>query len=276
MFDLNEEIAGWRNELGESDAISPTELDELESHLRDSFGELQVQLDRPEEAFWLATRRLGSGEQLDREFSKINPNTVWARRAKWMLAGYLIFSFLTVLSGIVNESFAQLAVYFSLPLWQSVLLCSAGTTLSLLLVIVWTWRTSNGRSSGLQLVADRFGQLSKSGSQAYLVAFVLIAFAIPTCLQMAIALGSSRFLSVSQFGLSTMIHAITQFPSRASFLATLVVSVCWLANQDSTKQKHNESKIILVLLLFVLAVSALHLVTSLSFSGLYGMPYPNG
>ena len=77
MFDLNKEIACWRETFSQSDSISASELDELESHLRDSFGELQVQLENPADAFLLATHRLGSCDDVDREFSKIKPRTTW-------------------------------------------------------------------------------------------------------------------------------------------------------------------------------------------------------
>ncbi|MEO5914667.1 MAG: hypothetical protein ABIS50_10570 [Luteolibacter sp.] len=88
-FHLDQAIARWRTELNESGSIGTSDLAELESHLRDAFDELRMQALTEDEAFHLARRRLGGAEMIE-EFAKIDPDAVWAERARWMIFGVLV------------------------------------------------------------------------------------------------------------------------------------------------------------------------------------------
>ena len=88
MFDLDQQVQGWRSQLLHSESVSSSEVDELESHLRDSVDKLGRGELSTEEAFWVACRRVGSAETLALEFTKINGARTLSRRAQWMLAGY--------------------------------------------------------------------------------------------------------------------------------------------------------------------------------------------
>ena len=87
-FQLEPAISRWRAELNASGSIGNTDLAELETHLRDSFEELRTHALVDDEAFLLARRRLGGAEIVE-EFSKVDPDAVWAGRAKWMILGVL-------------------------------------------------------------------------------------------------------------------------------------------------------------------------------------------
>jgi hypothetical protein len=73
-FDLNSAILHWRDQLSQSPQFRDENLAELESHLRDAVVRLQGQELSEEEAFVIATRRIGSVEQLASEFEKVNRN----------------------------------------------------------------------------------------------------------------------------------------------------------------------------------------------------------
>src|ERR1017187_9086718 len=90
-FDLNLAIQRWREELGQSPAFHSENLNELESHLCDSIATLQTRGLSAEEAFIIATRRIGKGGSLEMEFAKVNRRTVWLDRALWMLIGVQIW-----------------------------------------------------------------------------------------------------------------------------------------------------------------------------------------
>ncbi len=77
MFEVEAHIRKWRGHLRASGYLGEEELDELESHLRDSVDELVACPLTPEEAFLVAVRRLGDAESLSREFAKVSPETVW-------------------------------------------------------------------------------------------------------------------------------------------------------------------------------------------------------
>jgi hypothetical protein len=97
LFELESAIRRWRAELQQLPALSGANVDELEGHLRDAIAALQNQSLNEEEAFWLARRRLGTPEQLEREFRPINRGHIWQQRTLWMVAGYLIISAVTSL-----------------------------------------------------------------------------------------------------------------------------------------------------------------------------------
>ena len=90
-FDLNQSVAQWRAALAQSAALRAEELDELEHHLRDSVTELRARQLTEEESFLVATRRLGGGEDIVREYAKAHPNRVWTTRFFWMLGGLFLF-----------------------------------------------------------------------------------------------------------------------------------------------------------------------------------------
>jgi hypothetical protein len=88
-FDLNAAIQGWRAELGKSSSFQKDDLDELESHVRDSAEALRGQGLTGEEAFLIAIRRTGKQEHLAAEFATINGASVWLERIVWMTVGWI-------------------------------------------------------------------------------------------------------------------------------------------------------------------------------------------
>jgi signal peptidase I len=86
-FDLNDAIRKWRANLAQSAAFRSTDLDELETHLRDAIPALEAAGLSPEECFLIASRRIGTRHALESEFGKINRGRAWLNRP-W-LAGLL-------------------------------------------------------------------------------------------------------------------------------------------------------------------------------------------
>jgi len=106
-FDLNLAIQSWREELANSAAFRRENLDELESHLRDSVAALQTRGLSTEEAFRVAIRRIGQSQQLESEFSKLDRDSIWLMRAMWMLIGIQVWPFFDgLMSGIAGNVFA--------------------------------------------------------------------------------------------------------------------------------------------------------------------------
>ncbi len=71
-FDLNNALHLWLERLGQSPQVKVEDLKELESHVRDSVGQLQTKGLSSEESFLIATRRAGTPAQLEPEFAKVN------------------------------------------------------------------------------------------------------------------------------------------------------------------------------------------------------------
>ena len=91
MFDLSKSLRDWQEQMRRGEGCSHEDIDELEEHLHEEMvGLTQAGLSR-EEAFLLATRRLGKVEVLNEEFGKVNTRFVWLNRLRWMAGGVLIY-----------------------------------------------------------------------------------------------------------------------------------------------------------------------------------------
>jgi hypothetical protein len=97
--DLNRAVQQWRENLAQSPAFRGENLNELESHLCDSISTLQTRGLSAEEAFLIATRRIGNDSRLESEFGKVNSQAVWLDRLVWLLVGYQIWA---IVSGALN------------------------------------------------------------------------------------------------------------------------------------------------------------------------------
>lgn len=103
-FELNQAIRGWQDGLRHSPHFREEDLTELETHVRDSVAALQAKGLAEDEAFLLATRRLGNASRLEPEFAKVNRAEVWLNRLLWMLIGVQAWGLLRELSGVLSRA----------------------------------------------------------------------------------------------------------------------------------------------------------------------------
>jgi hypothetical protein len=81
-FDLEQRIANWRLSVANT-VLTPNDALELENHLRESFTELRSPVLNEDEAWLIATRRLGTVTVLNKEFKKVN--TDFAVNKNWLM-----------------------------------------------------------------------------------------------------------------------------------------------------------------------------------------------
>ena len=101
MFDLNKAISSWRMGLSEKQTCEKSDIDEMESHLREEIYSLTASKLSGQEAFLVATHRLGDNDSLAAEFAKVNTSILWRKRLFWMVAGMLTFIAAHHLSSLV-------------------------------------------------------------------------------------------------------------------------------------------------------------------------------
>lgn len=89
MFDLERQIGDWRAAFASRPMLRPTDVEELEQHLRDALPSLTSAGLTSEEAFLIATRRVGSPAALEHEFAKVNGTHLWSQRVFWIALGAL-------------------------------------------------------------------------------------------------------------------------------------------------------------------------------------------
>ena len=77
MFDLEKQIGLWRHHLQLRGNLSKTDMDELESHLRDEMDNLKGGGLADDEAFLLSVKRIGNIDMVSREYSKVKTENVW-------------------------------------------------------------------------------------------------------------------------------------------------------------------------------------------------------
>ena len=122
MFDIELEIGKWRDYLRLRGNITVSDVEELETHLRDELDDLRLKGLSEDEAFLVAVKRIGKVDALSREFAKVNSTHLWrqlmfdpvdpvSRAKRRKEVGIVIM--LSVLAG----SFAKLPELFGIHLF---------------------------------------------------------------------------------------------------------------------------------------------------------------
>ncbi|MET8311247.1 permease prefix domain 1-containing protein [Micromonospora sp. NPDC005173] len=75
--DLEGQIAEWRAYIDRRGELHHTDADELEDHLRSRITELTEAGLRPDESFLIAVKRMGSLDELSREFAREHSERLW-------------------------------------------------------------------------------------------------------------------------------------------------------------------------------------------------------
>ncbi|MDB6029843.1 MAG: hypothetical protein JWM16_181 [Verrucomicrobiales bacterium] len=113
MFNLDDSIKAWQQQLDANGLHNPDILEELESHLRDDIKDRLQAGANPEQAFALAVQRLGQPELLEREFEKTTQPQERVKEA-----------FLT-LAGIPNQYITTPMITTTEPRWATYLRATA-------------------------------------------------------------------------------------------------------------------------------------------------------
>ena len=114
MFDMNEKIKIWRSDLTRQQTLEKSDIDELENHLREEIERLTESDLTQEEAFIVASHRLGHSDNLSDEFAKVNTSILWRKRLFWAGAIVLAWIILTYFGQVVSRICQILAVFIGL------------------------------------------------------------------------------------------------------------------------------------------------------------------
>ncbi len=92
MSQLDRRLQAWSESIQGVGTLTDGDIEELESHIRDSVDHLTRVGLSDDEAMLVALRRIGDPTVLAVEYRKVNPGLAWARRWYWMTAGFLTFT----------------------------------------------------------------------------------------------------------------------------------------------------------------------------------------
>ena len=244
MFDLDQHIKEWRHQLLQRESVALTEVDELEGHLRDTVEELSLTV-QPDEAFLLATRRVGSPDAIALEFSKINGARTWTRRTQWMLAGYLVISLGLGLIGTVSHAAMMFAAYLGTPFWLAGAFSSLGIVVSIVTMMYFAWGVANGRSLGMQKIASRFANYAKTGRKLWVVATVLLLLVAKTGIGALSSIFCSQVFSAEQIGIAAALFSVTGWTGSLILFGSIATLLCWLVNYDGEPRRLSQSKMLI-------------------------------
>lgn len=90
-FDLQMQINNWANSLR---STTESDVEELKVHLLDLIDDLKEAGLNDEEAFWIASKRMGNIFELEASYQEVNSPIIQMRKSLVILAGVLIY-FLT-------------------------------------------------------------------------------------------------------------------------------------------------------------------------------------
>jgi hypothetical protein len=231
-FNLNLAVQRWRENLAQSPAFRSENLNELESHLRDSVATLQAKGLTAEEAFWIAGRRAGDDKELETEFGKVNGRGVWLDRVFWILIGWLVWDVVSSLIRTVtyvglafgwkmtNHDYGANSLVF--PVVLSVLIQLTGFAGSL--VFCWWLLTRKAKKMGRWFQPFLSQPLTLALGCAVLWAIIFLSRVLVPLLFVRLYGTITEVKIMAPLNISSGIVSITQ-------MMALVVITLWLARK---------------------------------------------
>ena len=153
QFDMNDAIFRWRRNLERLPALDAGDTEELESHLLDSIATLRIRGLTLEEAFLVASQRLGPPRQLEREYGKMNPQGVWMERGLWIIVGILYFALARSCAAAASASLANVLMSWSINgHWCGLMSVLAGWTVKVAFAVVFLRLVTRHSEQGVRFV----------------------------------------------------------------------------------------------------------------------------
>ena len=148
---IEEQISNWHQALLAQPGLSSDQVDELESHLRETISSLRSAGLENEEAFLVATRRMGSISDLEQEFRVADPAATWQSRALWMTLGVLLYWVLSSANGIISAASLVAGSFLSLEAHLSAwggIMCQLGFSVAFLVILVLATKQNGSVANG--------------------------------------------------------------------------------------------------------------------------------
>lgn len=221
MFDLNKAIGNWRTSFLQRQTCAKSDIDELESHLREEIDNLTASKLSEQEAFLVAIHRLGDPDSLAGEFAKVNTSILWRQRLFWAGAGLLSYIVAIYIAKCASTGFVLLA-WFAGVKGYSLGVVDVISQIVFFLTIVFVLYEI-GRRKGRQ--GELFCEVvDNPWGKFVLFTGVLVIIAIMLAAQILIPATVAR-LSVREYGEMAIFRAYTNFAWRISMPLILLAVV---------------------------------------------------
>jgi hypothetical protein len=90
-FNLQDQIDIWSRRINSESSVTEADAEELKAHLLDLMDELKESGLDEEEAFWVASKRLGTATDWGNEYLEANNSVIQIRRSAIILSGVLVY-----------------------------------------------------------------------------------------------------------------------------------------------------------------------------------------
>jgi hypothetical protein len=205
MFDLNERINEWRGSLSGSAVLSEQDLNELESHLREEIENLTDSKLSAEEAFLIATHRLGRAGSLTAEFAKINGLGILRTRLFWMIVGVLTYMLVMQFSAAASQACVFLGGIAGLKGYGSGVVSSASEILILGATLFLCYRLCRQRTGG-----SAFNRWANGfRARTILLAALAASLVVLATAQIFLRAGTARVMGAQQYGQMAIVSTCT-------------------------------------------------------------------
>jgi len=201
MFNLASQIRSWREHLAGEGVYSPSDLDELEAHLREEMVILVGKGLSEQEALAVARMRVGDPKELAQEFAKVNAGLVFKRRLFWMGLGVLGMGFAGNIANALSRGTGLAAASTGMRGYPLAILTESvhvsALVLAILGLLVLIKRSADSLTAPAWLHSTR-------GRAGLFVGLAALGLALPAC-QGLFTAGTVRLLVPSDMGQMALI-----------------------------------------------------------------------
>jgi hypothetical protein len=111
-YDIQEHINHWSEKLRSESSITESDAEELKSHLLDIIDELEGLGLKEEEAFLIASRRMGRIADWDEDYREVNNPIIQMRKSLVILAGVLVYFLIYYFIKFSSKLFLIILLFF--------------------------------------------------------------------------------------------------------------------------------------------------------------------
>lgn len=221
MFNLNEQIKKWRDNLNVSQSFESTDIDELDSHIREEIERLILSGLSEQEAFLVASNRLGQVDFLSEEFAKVNAGIIWRKRFFWSGIVVLIWIVMNLIVNSLSQIFVSIAALIGARGYTLNIIDNFSKVILFVLAVIVLFSIAKQKNlyNLLRKIMNNFW------SQVILLFAVLIIVIVTYALGVFSSLINAKLLSAQEFGQISMINSFVSLIWRIFMPLALIVGI---------------------------------------------------
>jgi hypothetical protein len=221
MFTVEQAVENWKNDLRQKQTLMETDIEELESHLREEMERLTPLGLTEEEAFVIAARRIGDTTQMAAEFAKVNTAAIWKTRFLWMVVGVLILRILSSCANFLSTAGVFLGHQFAGISWLTAGILSVAVQTMILLVLFYIFYVMAVKTS-------LFHQIRKRSAVITMVVVFVLSSLLGASSSFFCQVFLARYCGVEQMGQFAVGSSYSSVATAILWPILWIVILLWL------------------------------------------------